>query len=153
MDLSNRDIPLETDSQHDAHFLITGGIQNHHNKTPHISAMRGRQGVSLVSKNFDLYSASITAVLYTISCYIGLCNNGNQLYIPWCHQSVASWVSCRSHAWPGLVAGALLVPGGDTRWPNLPLSIWCFCTMNNTNLIVAVVKEAVEVLLLLLLLL
>ena len=64
--------------------------------------------------------------------------------------ATSRWNRCRT--WPGSVAGALLVRGGDTRWPNLPLSIWCFCTMNNTNLIVAVVKEAVEVLLLLLLL-
>ena len=38
--------------------------------------------------------------------------------------ATSRWNRCR--AWTRPEAGALLVPGGETRWPNLPLSIWCF---------------------------
>ena len=61
-------------------------------------------------------------------------------------------------AWAGSVAGALLVPDGDIRWQSLPLSAYMVFLYHEqhlmwSNLIVAVVKEAVEVLLLSLLLL
>ena len=61
-------------------------------------------------------------------------------------------------AWAGSVAGALLVPAGDIRWQSLPLSAYMVFLSHEqhlmwSNLIVAVVKEAVEVLLLLSLLL
>ena len=37
--------------------------------------------MSFVDSTSDLYSDPVTAVTYAISCYIGLCYNGIQLYI------------------------------------------------------------------------
>ena len=47
--------------------------------TPHISPARARYGLSLVGSYSDLYSASVTAVMYAISCHIWQRNNGTWL--------------------------------------------------------------------------
>ena len=44
-------------------------------KTPHSLSMRVRYGVSVVNINSHLFSASVTRVLYSISCCIGSCYN------------------------------------------------------------------------------
>ena len=48
--------------------------------TPHISPVRKRYGVQFVVWHSDLYSTSVDAVLYEISCYIRPRYNGTQLY-------------------------------------------------------------------------
>ena len=40
---------------------------------------RARCGVSFVGQNSDIYSASVTEVVYAVSCYIGLRYNGTQV--------------------------------------------------------------------------
>ena len=49
--------------------------------TSHSSSVRARYGMYFVGSNSDLYSDSVTAVMYAISCYIRLHNNGTWLYL------------------------------------------------------------------------
>ena len=46
-------------------------------KTPHMGCV---YGVFFVDSNSDLYSTSVTAVLYAVLCYIGPCYNGTWLH-------------------------------------------------------------------------
>ena len=48
--------------------------------TSHSSPTRVRYEMCFVNLNRSLYSASVTAVMYTISFYIGPCCNGTWLY-------------------------------------------------------------------------
>ena len=49
--------------------------------TSHSSPARVSHGMYIVGSNGYLHSASIAAIMYTISCYIGSCYNGTQLYL------------------------------------------------------------------------
>ena len=49
-------------------------------ETPHSSPVRASYGVSFVGSHSDLYSASVTAVMHTISFHIGPRYNGTRLY-------------------------------------------------------------------------
>ena len=51
-------------------------IQN----TSHSLPVRERYGMYFVNSNCDLYSASVTEVMWEISSYIGSCYNGTWLY-------------------------------------------------------------------------
>ena len=53
--------------------------------TSHISPIRARYGMYFVDSNSDLYFASVTAVMFAISSYIGPCYNGTWLYTVKCH--------------------------------------------------------------------
>ena len=56
--------------------------QNFHKRNPiHRSSVRARYGVSFVCWNSDLYSASVTAVMWAMSCNIGSLYNGTRLHI------------------------------------------------------------------------
>ena len=48
--------------------------------TSHSSPVRARYGVYLVGSNCDSFSASVTAVMYAISCYIEPRYNGTRPY-------------------------------------------------------------------------
>ena len=50
-------------------------------KTHHSSPVRARYGVSFVDSISYSYSTPVTAVMYAISCYIGLRYNGTHLYL------------------------------------------------------------------------
>ena len=50
-------------------------------KTSHSSLTSARYGMYFLGLNLDLYSASVTAVIYEISCYIGPRFNSTPLYI------------------------------------------------------------------------
>ena len=58
-------------------FFFTNSPQ----QTPHSSPVRTKYGVSVVNTNSDLCSASVTRVLYTISCWIRPCYKGTRLYM------------------------------------------------------------------------
>ena len=64
--------------QHDA--VITRSIFSSQNIF-HSSPVRARYGIYFVGSNCDLYFASVTAVVYAISFYIGPSYNGTRLYI------------------------------------------------------------------------
>ena len=64
--------------QHDA--VITRSIFSSQNIF-HSSPVRARYWIYFVGSNCDLYFASVTAVMYAISCYIGPGYNGTRLYI------------------------------------------------------------------------
>ena len=49
-------------------------------KTPHNSSARARYGVSFVGLKYGVYSASVTEVMYAISCCIGPRYNRTRLY-------------------------------------------------------------------------
>ena len=55
-------------------------LSNSH-KIHHIARpFRARYGMSFMGPNSDLYFATVTAVMYAISCYIGLHYNSTRLY-------------------------------------------------------------------------
>ena len=68
-------------------FITQSVSQKYSIKKPHSSPAWARYGVSFVGSNSDLYSTSVTAVLYVISCYIGPCYKGTWLYIDLIQQS------------------------------------------------------------------
>ena len=89
-------------------------------KTPHTSPVRERYGVSFVGWNIALYSASHTADMYAISCYIGRYYNGTRLqYYFYLHIACKynSWflsnVMCRM--WRGLIKLELIARLGRRR--------------------------------------
>ena len=85
--------------------------------TPHISPVRARYGVSIVNTYSDLCSASVTRVLYAISCYIGLRYNSTRLYICWHFMQVYPLVSL----WEvniTLVNGLVLIRPGIHQGPD-----------------------------------
>ena len=55
--------------------------QNSHKRQPHSSSIRVRYGLSFVGSYSDLYSASVTAAMYAISCYIVPHYNGTWLQV------------------------------------------------------------------------
>ena len=50
-------------------------------KTPHSLPTSLSYGVFFVDQHSDIYSALVTEVMDTISCYIGLRYNGTRLYM------------------------------------------------------------------------
>ena len=77
-------------------------------KTSHSSPVRARYGVCFVGSDPDLYSASVTAVMYAILCYIGPHYNGSQLYIIFIHICIHVFLfSCRDHEGSRFKAWAL----------------------------------------------
>ena len=61
--------------------------------TSHSSPVRVRYGMYFLCSNCDLYSAWPTAVVYAVSCCIGLCYNGTRLYPVWCITRPPIWIS------------------------------------------------------------
>ena len=63
---------------------------------PHSSPVRARYEVSIVGSNSGVYSSSVTAVVYAMSCYTGSRYNGTRLYWQLFHNAkpgfwVTSW--------------------------------------------------------------
>ena len=65
----------------DSHSLVNGYPSFYPRIALVAPSPGGGNGASLVSLNFDSYSALVNAMLYEILCCIGLCYNGNLLYI------------------------------------------------------------------------
>ena len=76
--------------------------------TSHTSPVRARYGMYFVGLNCDSYPASVTAVMYAISCYIGMCYNGTELY-------VCIYIYIYIY-WSGHKTVAVLLPGFAINW-------------------------------------
>ena len=64
--------------------------------TPHNSPVRARYGVSFVDSTSALYSASVSAMIYAISCYIGLRYIDTRLYFCVVYSYISyRWLSAR----------------------------------------------------------
>ena len=61
--------------------LMTSSCTESSQNTSHSSPVRARYGVYFVCSNCGLYFVPITAVMYAVSCYIGLRYNGTWLYM------------------------------------------------------------------------
>ena len=55
-------------------------LQNPYKNTSHSSPVRATYGMNFLGSNSNLYSISVTAVTYSISCHIGTHYNGTPLY-------------------------------------------------------------------------
>ena len=67
-------------------------------QTPHISPSRARYGVSIVQTNSNLYSASVTRVLYAISC-IEPCYNGTHSITSSLFMIKLTWHMFKGYCW------------------------------------------------------
>ena len=113
--------------------------------TSHNSPVRARYGVYISGSNCDLYSTSITATTYTISCYIGSSYNSTLLYLSqwklfnvnWTLGNKSQWNSvqnwniffqrkCIWNIHRKLIAISFRAPWVSPTWSSLVPNIPCF---------------------------